>query len=72
MSNSQTLAIHVQKISEEVSEIKDILDKGFDRMLELSEKFAKLCLDDKEAVIEEQPEPPEPLIPRLNADVPTE
>ena len=69
MSNSQTLASHVQKISEEVSEIKDILDKGFDRMLELSEKFAKLYLDDKEAVIEE---PPEPLIPRLNADVPTE
>ena len=67
MSNSQILATYVQKISEEVSEIKDILDKGFDRMLELSEKFAKLS--EEEVVIGEEPEP---LIPRLNADVPTE
>ena len=65
MSNSQTLASYVQKISEEVSEIKDILDKGFDRLLELSEKFGKLLED-----CEEEPLPP--LIPRLNADVPTE
>ena len=69
MDEQQTLASQVQKMTEEIEKIKDILDKSFDRLFELSEKFAKLCLDDEEEVIGE---PPEPLIPRLNADVPTE